>query len=126
MPLHILLVFCGRDGETARGLALQVLRIDPQPHRGDNHSALALPSGPRWNVKKHTSSRASRMEEAGRKIGRTLGEAERRIQDDLQQVIDYLDKEVVVTVRNESSRGLRIAAEKLSKLADFMDQQRKR
>ena len=77
-------------------------------------------------MKKSSTSRASRMEETGRKIGRTLGEAERRIQDDLQQVIDYLDKEVVVTVRNESSRGLRIAAEKLSKLADFMDQQRKR
>ena len=77
-------------------------------------------------MKKNTSSRASRMEETGRKIGRTLGEAERRIQDDLQQVIDYLDKEVVPTVRNESSRGLRIAAEKLSHLADFMDQQRKR
>ncbi|HVP52133.1 MAG TPA: hypothetical protein VMT05_08500 [Terriglobales bacterium] len=69
--------------------------------------------------------RASRMEETGRKIGRTLGEAERRIQDELQQVIDYLDKEVVPTVRNESSRGLRIAAEKLSKLADLMDQQRR-
>ena len=76
-------------------------------------------------MKKDTNSRASRMEETGRKIGRTLGEAERRIQEDLQQVIDYLDKEVVPTVRNESSRSLRIAAEKLSKLADFMDQQRK-
>jgi hypothetical protein len=66
------------------------------------------------------------MEETGRKIGRTLGEAERRIQDDLQQVIDFLDKEVVPTVRNESSRGLRRAAEKLTQLADFMDRQRKR
>ena len=77
-------------------------------------------------MKKDTNSRASRMEETGRRIGRTLGEAERRVQDDLQQIIDYLDKEVVSTVRNESSRSLRIAAEKLSKLADFMDQQRKR
>jgi hypothetical protein len=71
------------------------------------------------------TSRASRMEETGRRIGRTLGEAERRIQEELQQVIDYLDKEVVPTVRNQSSRGLRTAAEKLSKLADFMDQQRR-
>ena len=77
-------------------------------------------------MKKNTNRRASRMEETGRKIGRTLGEAERRIQNDLQQVIDYLDKEAVPTVRNESSRGLRIAAEKLTKLAEFMDQQRKR
>ncbi len=68
--------------------------------------------------------RASRMEETGRRIGRTLGEAERRVQEELQQVIDYLDKEVVPTVRNQSSRGLRTAAEKLTKLADFMDQQR--
>ena len=76
-------------------------------------------------MEKDPNSRASRMEETGRKIGRKLGEAERRIQDELQQVIDYLDKEVVPTVRNESSRGLRIAAEKLSKLADLMDQQRR-
>jgi len=77
-------------------------------------------------LKKNTNRRASRMEETGRRIGRSLGEAERRIQNDLQQVIDYLDKEAVPTVRNESSRGLRIAAEKLTKLAEFMDQQRKR
>jgi len=70
-------------------------------------------------------NRTSRMEEAGRTIGRKLGEAERRVQEELQQVIDYLDKEVVPTVRDESSRGLRIAAEKLSKLADLMDQQRR-
>ena len=77
-------------------------------------------------MKKDTSSRASRMEETGRKIGRTLGEAQRRIQEDVQQGLEDVDKEVVPTVRTESSRGLRIAAEKLSKLADFMDQQRKR
>jgi hypothetical protein len=66
-----------------------------------------------------------RMEDTGRRIGRTLGEAERRVQEELQQVIDYLDKEVVPTVRKQSSRGLRTAAEKLSKLADLMDQQRR-
>ena len=66
-----------------------------------------------------------RMEETGRRIGRTLGEAERRVQEELQQVIDYLDKEVVPTVREQSSRGLRTAAEKLSKLADLMDQQQR-
>lgn len=67
-----------------------------------------------------------RMEETGRRIGQKLGEAERRIQEELQQVIDYLDKEVVPTMREQSSRGLRTAAEKLSKLADLMDQQNRR
>lgn len=74
---------------------------------------------------KKAKNRASRVEETGRRIGRTLGEAERRIEQELQQVIDFLDKEVVPTVRNQSSRGLRTAAEQLSKLADLMDQQRR-
>lgn len=76
-------------------------------------------------MKRNPSNRASNLEEAGRRIGRQLGEAERRFQKELQSVIDYLDQEVVPTVRNESSRGLRVAAEKLSKLADFMDEQRR-
>jgi hypothetical protein len=74
---------------------------------------------------KRDSTRASNMEEAGRRIGRQIGEAQRTVQEQVQQVIDYLDKEVVPTVRNESSRSLRIAAEKLSKLADLMDEQKK-
>jgi len=76
-------------------------------------------------LKRDPNDRASRVEETGRRIGRKLGEAERRIQEELQQVINYLDKEVVPTVRDQSSRGLRTAAEKLSKLADLMDQQRR-
>jgi len=65
------------------------------------------------------------MKDTGRRIGRKLDQAERRIQEELQQVINYLDREVVPTVRDQSSRGLRTAAEKLSKLADYMDQQRR-
>jgi len=76
-------------------------------------------------MKRNPTNPASNMEETGRRIGRQLGEAQRRFQQELQQVIDYLDKEVVPTVRGESSRSLRIAAEKLSKLADLMDQQRR-
>lgn len=75
---------------------------------------------------KRESNRASNLEETGRRIGRQIGEAQRTFQDQVQQVIDYLDKEVVPTVRNESSRSLRVAAEKLSKLADLMDEQKKR
>ena len=74
-------------------------------------------------MEKDPNRRSARMEDAGHRIGQKIGEADRRIRQDLQQVIDYLDKEVVPTVRSESSRGLRAAAEKLSKLADFIDQQ---
>jgi len=76
-------------------------------------------------MKRNPSDRPSNLEETGRRIGRQLGEAERRFQKELQQVIDYLDKEIVPTVRGQSSRGLRMAADKLSKLADLMDQQRR-
>ena len=76
-------------------------------------------------MKRNPSNRASNLEETGRKIGRQLGEAQRTFQEQVQQVIDYLDKEVVPTVRDESSRGLRIAADRLSKLADLVDQQRR-
>jgi len=75
---------------------------------------------------KRDSNRASNLEETGRRIGRQIGEAQRTFQEQVQQVIDYLDKEVVPTVRNESSRSLRVAAEKLSKLADMMDEQKKK
>ena len=40
-------------------------------------------------------------------------------------MISYLNNEVVPAVRGHSSRALRTAAEKLSKFADYMDQQRK-
>jgi len=76
-------------------------------------------------MKRNPSNRASNLEETGRRIGRQLGETQRRFQKELQQVIDYLDKEIVPTVRDESSRSLRVAADKLSKLADLMDQQRR-
>ena len=75
-------------------------------------------------MSQQNDDRSSRLEDAGRKIGRKFGEAERRIQQELDEVITYLDKEVVPTVRTHSSRGLRVAADKLSKLADYMDQQK--
>jgi len=50
------------------------------------------------------------LEEFGRKVGRELGE-----------IVSYIDKDVVPMVREHSSQGLRTAAEKLLKLAEYMD-----
>lgn len=52
----------------------------------------------------------SELEEFGRKVGRELGE-----------IVHYIDKDVVPTVRQHSSQGLRSAAEKLLQLAEYMD-----
>jgi len=53
----------------------------------------------------------SSLEEMGRTIGKELGE-----------IVHYLNSEVVPKARGQSSQGLRVAAEKLLKLADYMDQ----
>ncbi len=66
-------------------------------------------------------SSRSRLQDAARKLDKKLSDAERRIHSELDQIITYMDQEVVPSVRTHSSRALRIAAEKMSRLADFMD-----
>lgn len=43
---------------------------------------------------------------------------------ELEKLISYLNDEVVPSVRTQSSKGLRVAAQKLADLADYMDQHR--
>ncbi len=66
-------------------------------------------------------SSRSRLQDAARKLDEKLSEAERRIHSELDEIITYMDQEVVPTVRTHSSRALRIAAEKMARLADYMD-----
>jgi hypothetical protein len=58
------------------------------------------------------------------RVNSAIHEATTRIDRESEKLIAYLNDEVVPAVREHSSRGLRVAAEKLSKFADFMDQQR--
>jgi F0F1-type ATP synthase membrane subunit b/b' len=51
-----------------------------------------------------------------------LSEAEQRIQEELSEIVDYLDREVVPNVRAQSSRALRKVADKLQNLATYMDE----
>ncbi len=53
---------------------------------------------------------SSDLEEFGRKVGRELGE-----------IVTYLNNEVVPKAREQSSQGLRIAAQKLTQLAEYME-----
>ena len=57
-------------------------------------------------------------EDTNRKIHETV----ERVERELKQVIGYLNDEVVPTVRQESSKALRTAADQLAKLADYMDE----
>ncbi len=67
-----------------------------------------------------------RKKTVAEKVGHTVGDAVGKIEKELQTTIRYINNEVVPTVREESSRGLRAAAKKLAKLADYMDEQKRR
>jgi len=58
---------------------------------------------------------------AGQKLDDVLGDTVKRIEDETKQMIDYINDEVVPLVRQHSTKGLRIASDKLKDLADYME-----
>jgi hypothetical protein len=46
----------------------------------------------------------------------------RRMDEEVEKLISYLNDEVVPTVRQHSSKGLRVAADRLRQFADYMDE----
>lgn len=58
---------------------------------------------------------------AGERLDDFLGDASKRIEEETRQVVDYINDEVVPLVREHSSKGLHIAADKLKELANFLD-----
>ncbi|HKE31593.1 MAG TPA: hypothetical protein VKD65_07700 [Candidatus Angelobacter sp.] len=66
------------------------------------------------------------FEDFGRKLDRGLGEAAKRMEQEGEKLIAYLNDEVVPSIRNNSSKALRVAAEKLSQLANYMEQKNSR
>ncbi len=63
----------------------------------------------------------SGFEDFGRKIDETVNKAVPRVEDELKKVIAYLNDEVVPRVRDNSSKGLRVAADQLTRLAEHLD-----
>jgi len=55
-----------------------------------------------------------------------IHEAVDRVERELNELVRYINSEVVPSVRDQSSRALRVAAEKLAKLADTMDDAKRR
>jgi hypothetical protein len=53
-----------------------------------------------------------------------LREAATRVEEDLRQVVTYINDEVVPDIRRNSSHALRAAATELQKLAQRMDERR--
>jgi hypothetical protein len=58
---------------------------------------------------------------AGQRLDDVLGDTVKRIEDETKQLIAYINDEVVPMVRQHSTKGLRVASDKLKELADYME-----
>ena len=63
-----------------------------------------------------------KVEGASARVSQTIGNAAERLEKEIPEFIQYLNDEVVPAVRSHSTKALRIASQKLSEFADYMDQ----
>ena len=63
-----------------------------------------------------------KVEEASARLNKSVAEMTEMLEKESAEVITYLNNEVVPAVRTHSTKALRIAAEKLRRLADYMDE----
>jgi hypothetical protein len=61
------------------------------------------------------------FENFGRKVDQKMKDTMPKIEAEVQRIIAYMNNEVVPEVRREGSNALRVAAEQLRKLADYME-----
>jgi len=64
-----------------------------------------------------------KVEYASARVNKTVGDTTERVEQEAAEFIKYLNDEVVPAVRQHSTKALRVAAEKLHELANFMEQQ---
>lgn len=62
-----------------------------------------------------------KVEEASARLGKTVGEVANTLEKESAELINYLNDEVVPAVRQHSTKALRTAAEKLTRLAEYME-----
>lgn len=61
------------------------------------------------------------MKSAMNDFNRKVEETTERVEKEAAEFIKYLNDEVVPAVRQHSTKALRIAAEKMARLADYME-----
>ena len=66
-----------------------------------------------------------KVEEASSRVNKGVAEAAELLERETAELVTYLNDEVVPAVRQHSTKALRVAAEKLSRLADYMDKAQK-
>ena len=63
--------------------------------------------------------------QASARMNKTVSETAERVEKEATEFIKYLNDEVVPAVRQHSTKALRIAAEKMTQLANYMEQHSK-
>jgi hypothetical protein len=66
-----------------------------------------------------------KVEEAGTRVNQKVADVAERLERETAELITYLNNEVVPAIRTHSTKALRVAAEKLGKMADYLDEQRR-
>lgn len=63
--------------------------------------------------------------QASARMNKAVTETAERVEKEAAEFIKYLNDEVVPAVRGHSTKALRVAAEKMTQLANFMEQHSK-
>jgi hypothetical protein len=66
----------------------------------------------------------TKIHEAAPHLNEKVGEATEKLEKDAQELIAYLNDEVVPAIRTHSTKALRVASEKLNDLAAYIEQHR--
>ena len=62
-----------------------------------------------------------KVEEASARLNQSINEVATSLEKETAELVEYLNQEVVPAVRQHSTKALRVAAEKLARLADYME-----
>jgi hypothetical protein len=71
-------------------------------------------------VKKQSKGRRP-FTTAGERLDDMLGDTTKRVEQETQKLIAYINDELVPAIREHSSSALRIASEKMKQAADMME-----
>jgi hypothetical protein len=63
-----------------------------------------------------------KVDETTARVGKSVGATAERLESEAADLIKYLNDEVVPAIRQHSTKALRVAAQKLDNLANYMDQ----
>jgi len=67
-----------------------------------------------------------KVDDASNRANKAISDAAERLEKEGEEFIRYLNSDVVPAVRTQSTKALRLAAEKLARLADYMDATKKK